>query len=192
MQTLCLHSSRSTPLRKTLTFYHYLRIEYFQHVRMARLEWGCMTAAKCGLYSMGHAGKSPKALLGLNPRILPLPPWARAGPERGPYEFGLVGSAVKEKGHPAPCGRSGSRRARRTRTIGSESPRLTNTTDYKNIGIQKYYSNRRTDGWQKTTFSFPVTTIYVRNQKDTLFAQPELYLFPSWLLTQKSPIQQAE
>ena len=31
IQTLCLHLSRSTPLRKTLTFNHYLHIEYFQH-----------------------------------------------------------------------------------------------------------------------------------------------------------------
>ena len=30
IQTLCLHLSRSTPLRKTLTINHYLRIEYFQ------------------------------------------------------------------------------------------------------------------------------------------------------------------
>ena len=30
IQTLCLHLSHSTPLRKTLTVNHYLRIEYFQ------------------------------------------------------------------------------------------------------------------------------------------------------------------
>ena len=33
MQTLCLHFSRPTPLRKTLAVNHYLRIEYFQHLR---------------------------------------------------------------------------------------------------------------------------------------------------------------
>ena len=32
IQTLCLHLSYSTPLRKTLTVNHYLRIEYFQHI----------------------------------------------------------------------------------------------------------------------------------------------------------------
>ena len=31
IQTLCLHLSRFTPLRKTLTVDHYLCIEYFQH-----------------------------------------------------------------------------------------------------------------------------------------------------------------
>ena len=31
IQNLCLHLSRSTPLRKTLTVNHYLRSEYFQH-----------------------------------------------------------------------------------------------------------------------------------------------------------------
>ena len=31
IQTLCLHLSNSTPLNKTLTANHYLRIEYFQH-----------------------------------------------------------------------------------------------------------------------------------------------------------------
>ena len=31
IQTLCLRSSCSTPLRKTLTANHHLRIEYFQH-----------------------------------------------------------------------------------------------------------------------------------------------------------------
>ena len=31
IQTLCLHLSYSTPLRKTQTINHYLRIEYFQH-----------------------------------------------------------------------------------------------------------------------------------------------------------------
>ena len=30
IQTLCLHFSRSTPLRKILTVNHFLRIEYFQ------------------------------------------------------------------------------------------------------------------------------------------------------------------
>jgi len=35
IRTLCLYSSRSTPLREILTVYHYLRIEYFQHCR-----WG--------------------------------------------------------------------------------------------------------------------------------------------------------
>ena len=33
MQTFCLHFSRPTPLRKTLTVSHYLRNEYFQHLR---------------------------------------------------------------------------------------------------------------------------------------------------------------
>jgi len=33
IQTLCLHLSRSTPLRKVLTVNHYLRIEYFQRYR---------------------------------------------------------------------------------------------------------------------------------------------------------------
>ena len=31
IQVLCLHFSRSTPLRKTLTVNHCLRIEYYQH-----------------------------------------------------------------------------------------------------------------------------------------------------------------
>ena len=31
IQTLCLHLSYSTPLRKTLTVNHYLPIEYFRH-----------------------------------------------------------------------------------------------------------------------------------------------------------------
>ena len=31
IKTFCLHLSRSTPLRKTFTIDHYLRIEYFQH-----------------------------------------------------------------------------------------------------------------------------------------------------------------
>ena len=37
IQTLCLHLSRSTRLRKTLTVNHYLRIEYFQHARVVRV-----------------------------------------------------------------------------------------------------------------------------------------------------------
>ena len=32
IQPLCFHSSRSTPLRKTLTVNHYLRIQYFQQL----------------------------------------------------------------------------------------------------------------------------------------------------------------
>ena len=37
IQILCLHFSRSTPLRKTLTINHYLRIEYFQQPRVQKL-----------------------------------------------------------------------------------------------------------------------------------------------------------
>jgi len=37
IQILCLHFSRSTPLRKTLTINHYLRIEYFQQPRAQKL-----------------------------------------------------------------------------------------------------------------------------------------------------------
>ena len=42
IQTLCLHLSRSTPLRKTLTVNHYLCIEYFLHLSSLNRQSTCM------------------------------------------------------------------------------------------------------------------------------------------------------
>ena len=46
IQTLCLHFSRPTPLRKTLTINHYLRIEYF-NIFVGNSSWVAALGAGC-------------------------------------------------------------------------------------------------------------------------------------------------